>query len=155
MADLGEAAPAEPTTAIENQVVAIRPLLREMLQLFKGEDTVETRQTLSQICNRAKGVAEDDPNWQQLVETAKSAITNPKHSYSTLAPVVIKELKKGSDCIELDQPQEIKIGESLYRLANASIPHVLIPAEPQAAAALLKRIFNQQQLSELKEKISV
>lgn len=155
MTDLGGTATAEPTTAIENQVVEIRPLLREMLQLLKGEDTVETRQTLSQICHRAKGLAEDDPNWQQLVETAKSAIANPKHSYRTLAPVVIKELKQGADCIELEQPQAIKIGESLHRLANASIPHVLIPAEPQAAAALLKRIFNQQQLSELKEKISV
>ncbi|NBD32041.1 MAG: histidine kinase [Cyanobacteria bacterium] len=165
MADLGgsankEAAPPttaaeEPITVNESPVVEIRPLLRAMLQSFKGEDTVDTRQTLRQTCDQVKGVAEDNPNWQNLVEAAKSAIANPKHSYRTLAPVVIKELKQGADYIELGQPEAIEISETLHRLANTATPQVLIPAEPEAAAALLKRIFNQQQLSELREKISV
>lgn len=53
----------------------------------------------------------------------------------------------------MGQPQQIASNDTLQRLANTPTPQVLIPADPQAAANLLKRIFNQQQLSELKEKI--
>ncbi|MDR9402233.1 MAG: histidine kinase, partial [Halothece sp. Uz-M2-17] len=130
-------------------------LLREMLTLLKGEDNAQTRETLWQTCDRAKSIAGEDRNWHKLVETTKSAIANPKHSYATLAPVVIQELKQGADCLELGQPEQITISETLKRLANTPTAQVLIPTEPEAAAALLKRIFNQQQLSQLREKISV
>ncbi|AFZ45398.1 putative CheA signal transduction histidine kinase [Halothece sp. PCC 7418] len=147
------AAPAQAETA--TPLAEIRPLLREMLQLFRGEDNAETRETLWNTCDRAKNLAPDHANWTKLVETGKSAIANPKHSYNTLAPVVIQELKQGADCLELDQPEQINISDTLKSLANTPTPQVLIPAEPEAAAALLKRIFNQQQLSQLREKISV
>ncbi len=165
MADLGQGegdstetassqteAEATPT---ETSVVEIRPLLREMLSYFQEVDNEDTRQTLWESCDRAKAIAETDENWQTLVETAKSAIANPKHSFATLAPVVIKDLKQGSDYIELGQPQSIAVSETLHRLANTPVPQVLIPADPEAAAALLKRIFNRKQLSQLREKITV
>lgn len=159
MADLGTS-DTQPVTAVSESVTSetplgeIRPLLRELLQGFQGEDNPQTRETLWQTCDRAKEIAQADPNWQDLVEAAKSAITNPKHSHTTLAPVVIQELKQGADCLELGQPEQINVSDTLSRLANTPTPQVLIPAEPEAAAALLKRIFTQQQLSQLKEKIT-
>jgi len=158
IADLGEekaeeTSPDEPETATERPLEQIRPLLREMLPYFRGEDTAESRQKLQNICDRAKKIAKDNQNWQTLLETAKSAIANPKHSYSTLAPVIIQEIKQGSDCLESGQPEQIGVSETLQHLAKTPTPQVLIPADPKAAATLLKRLFNQQQLSELQEQI--
>lgn len=161
IADLGEAASdeeektvtAESGIAVESPLEQVRPLLREMLSYFRGEDRADTRQKLREICDRAQKIAKDNQNWQTLLETAKSAIANPKHSYATLAPVIIQEIKQGSDYLELGQLEQIAVSDPLQRLANTPTPQVLIPADPQAAAHLLKRIFNQQQLSELKEKI--
>ncbi|MFP4693034.1 MAG: Hpt domain-containing protein [Halothece sp.] len=163
IADLGEvegegeaqAIPVEVETATESPLDQVRPLLREMLNIFQNEDTPESRQSLREICDRAQKVASDDPNWQTLLSTAKSAIANPKHSYTTLAPIIIQEIKHGSDCLELGEPENIQATATLKNLAQSPTPQVLIPADPQAAAELLKRIFNQQQLSELKEKIGV
>jgi type IV pili sensor histidine kinase/response regulator len=149
----GEASAAESETASQSPLEQVRPLLREMLPYFRGEDTADSRQKLREICDRAKEVASGEQNWQNLLETAKSAIANPKHSYTTLAPVIIQEIKQGSDYLELGQPEQIAGSDTLQRLANTPTPQVLIPADPQSAADLLKRIFNQQQLSELKEKI--
>ncbi|MFP4133182.1 MAG: Hpt domain-containing protein [Halothece sp.] len=163
IADLGEvegegeaqAIPVEVETATESPLDQVRPLLREMLNIFQNEDTPESRQSLREICDRAQKVASDDPNWRTLLSTAKSAIANPKHSYTTLAPIIIQEIKHGSDCLELGEPENIQATATLKNLAQSPTPQVLIPADPQAAAELLKRIFNQQQLSELKEKIGV
>lgn len=167
IADLGEGAseaeaeeeesPAvvESETATETPLEQIRPLLREMLQNFREEDTAENRQKIRQICDRAQEVESNNANWKKLVETAKNAIANPRHSYTTLAPVIIKELKQGADALELGQSDQIKASSSLDRLANTPTPHILIPADPEGAAKFLKRIFNQQELSKLQEKLSV
>lgn len=164
MADLGDTStetaaettvpmPSKPTP--ETPVERVRPLLREMLETFRGEDIPQSREDLLESCHRIQDIAKDNRNWIGLVKAAESAIANPKHSYATLAPIIIKELKQGADCLELNQADQIHPSESLTRLANAATPQVLIPADPSAAAELLKRIFNQQQLSELKEKIGV
>lgn len=165
IADLGATETEETPTASEPQetekttavspLESLRPLLRQMLADFKGDDNPDSRQNLWETCDRAKDIAPDNSQWLELVKASKSAIGNPKHSYSTLAPVIIQELKQGADHLELGQPEKIEVSESLERLANTPTPQVLIPAEPEAAAALLKRIFNQQQLSQLKAKIGV
>jgi len=158
IADLGttESTPqeTEKATAV-SPLESLRPLLRQMLADFKGDDNPDSRQSLWETCDRAKDIAPDNSQWLELVKASKSAIGNPKHSYSTLAPVIIQELKQGADHLELGQPEKIEVSESLERLANTPTPQVLIPTEPEAAAALLKRIFNQQQLSQLKAKIGV
>ena len=164
IADLGEVeknatqpeeVEGEAEAVTESPLEQMRPLLREMLKVFQAEDTPQSRQNLIQICDRAQKVASEEENWHNLLNTAKSAIANPKHSYTTLAPVIIQELKQASDCLELGEPDNIQITSTLNNLAQSPTPQVLIPAEPEAAAELLKRIFNQQQLSELKEKIGV
>jgi len=143
----------ETETEADTPLNQLRPLLREMLDYFRGEDTADTRQKLRTICDRAKGVDPNHQNWQTLVDQVKSAVSNPKHSFETLASVVIKDLKQGGDNLELEQPDQIETSNALKRLAEAGTPQVLIPAEPKAAAESLQQIFNQQQLSELKQQI--
>lgn len=141
----------EPVSGSSAAAIAaqIRGLLKDMLQQFREDDNPGNRQRLQELCNELGQVGADFETWKALVEVAKSAISNPRHSYSTLAPIAIKELKRGSDAIELGKAAEITPNESLQRLAKSSAPHVLMPVEPKAAAKTLMRIFNQQQLSQL------
>ncbi len=142
-------------TLMSSPLGEIRPLLLEMLQSFREEDTPETRDHIWHICDRAKEIEPDYPSWVDLVETAKAAIANRQHSFVTLAPVIIQELKRGADCLELGYTDQIKVSSTLEQLANIPTPQVLMPVEPNAAAQLLKRVFSQQQLSQIQEKIQV
>ncbi len=132
-----------------------KPLLLEMLQLFKQKATPQSRQKLQQICDRLRNLAPTAPNWQTLLKTIKAAITNPKHSYHTLAPAIIKELKQGSDLLHLGKEDQISPSQSLQQLAKAKQPQILIPVEPQAAAKTLLQAFNQQQVSQIVQLLQV
>ena len=139
-----ESAPSSPDIAAQ-----AKPLLLEMLKLFKQKATPKTRQELQQICDHLQTLAPDVQNWQNLLKITKGAIANPKHSYRTLAPAVIKELKQGSDLLQLDKAEQITVSQSLQQLAKAKKPQILIPIEPQAAAKTLLKAFNQQQVSQI------
>lgn len=125
---------------------SIRGVLKEMLAQFKQGDTPDNRLKLRQFCDRLQELAPDKEAWKNLVATARDAIANPRHPYRTLAPVAIKELKRGSDFIELDRASEIVPSDSLQQLARASIAQAMIPVEPNAAATALVQIFDRQQL---------
>jgi hypothetical protein len=71
-----------------------------MLQLFKQEETSASRQQLQELILSLSQLASEQQKWQYLVKNAQSALANPKHSYRTLAPVIIKELKQASDLLE-------------------------------------------------------
>lgn len=127
----------------------VKALLKQMLEWFKGEATPESRQQLQSLCAQLGSLAPGEKGWQDLVKTAKAAIANPRHSYRTLAPAVIKELKQGSDWMELGRGDKIAPSQGLQQLATASLPQILLPVEPTAAANILLQVFNQQQLSQL------
>lgn len=126
-----------------------RELLRQMLRYFRSKDTPDSRQQLLTICQQLSRLAPQEWSWQALVEAVQSAIANPKHSYQTLAPIAIQELKQGSDCLELGRSDLIAPSEALQQLAKAQFPQLLVPLEPVALARSLKRVLTRQQLSEL------
>lgn len=127
----------------------IKTILKQMLQEFKQPATPESRKNLQQFCINLVKLADNERGWQKLLKYAHQAIANPKHSYATLAPVIIKELKQGSDYLELGKGEQIMASESLQRLATASAPQVLVPLEPKLAAKALTQVFNKKQLSQL------
>ncbi|ACK70447.1 putative CheA signal transduction histidine kinase [Gloeothece citriformis PCC 7424] len=127
----------------------IKQLLRQMLHLFKQEATTDSRQKLQTLCTELNQVARDHSTWQELVNLAQKAMANPKHSYRILAPVIIKELKRGCDLIELGQSKTITPSRELEQLANAKLPQILVSLDPHSAAKTLIKVFNQQQLSQL------
>jgi chemotaxis protein histidine kinase CheA len=136
-------------TVTESPSARTRKLLKEMLQLFKGEDTQGGRQQLQQLCEGLARIAPEENRWQDLVSSARSAIANTKHSYLTLAPVIIKELKQAGDLLELNRGAEITASAELERLADARLPQILITLEPRSVASTLLQIFDRQQVSQL------
>lgn len=127
----------------------VRDLLKQMLQLFKQEANTASRQQIQNICTQLMQLAPHESGWQKLVKMAQTAIANPKHSYHTLAPVVIKEIKLASDLIELGQNQRITPSSELQYLAAAKLPQVLVTLEPKSVANILLQLFNQQQVSQV------
>lgn len=123
--------------------------LREMLTIFKQNPTHNNREELQQICTNLEKIAPEVEGWQHLLKTVSSAIANPQHSYQLLAPVVIKELKQGADCLESGEEHQISPTPVLTRLAEAKVPQILLTVEPQAAAFVLLQVFNQNQVSQL------
>jgi chemosensory pili system protein ChpA (sensor histidine kinase/response regulator) len=97
--------------------------LREMLQLFKQTDTPETRQQLQALCQilAQPGEQLDLPDWCQLLNTTERAITHPDNTYRTLAPVVIKEIKRAQE--------QILAGSGTQITASADLL-ALVPPEP-------------------------
>jgi type IV pili sensor histidine kinase/response regulator len=126
-----------------------RSILKEMLALFKGTDSPTSRKELQRRCVRLAKLAMDTKPWQRLTKAAHQAIANPKHAYKTLGPVILQELKQGSDRLVLGAEAEITVSTELKQLAQAPVPQVLIPVEPQAAAKALSQVFDRKQLSQL------
>ncbi|MEM8641752.1 MAG: Hpt domain-containing protein [Cyanobacteria bacterium P01_G01_bin.54] len=151
-------APAAPLTAtltpkLTSQQTALsqksQALLKEMLALFRQKASSQTRKELQRRCVRLAKLAPKVKAWQQLTKACHQAVSNPKFSYSTLAPVVIHDLKQGSDALVLNQLEAIAPSSGLKQLAQAKMAQVLIPADPKAAAKALRQVFDRQQLSQL------
>lgn len=142
----------QPTPAITsgNSIsVSVRDILKQMLQLFKQSETSASRQQLQKLVLSLGQLASDHQKWQYLVKNAQSALANPKHSYRTLAPVIIKELKQASDLLESGRGEEISVSQELQLLANAKLPQILITLEPKSVASTLLQMFDRQQVSQL------
>lgn len=92
--------------------------LREMLKLFKQPDTPAIREQLVEICRLLAGAGEqfDLHQWSQLLQAAEQAIANPNNTFSTLASVLIKEIKQGQELILANRADEIAIDAKLQAL---------------------------------------
>lgn len=132
-----------------NTSTEARSILKQMLSLFKQQPSPESRQSLQQLCDQLSQLFPQEQNWKTLVNLASEAIANPQHSYRTLAPVVIQELKIGSDLIELGRGDEIVASQGLEQLATAKIPQILVMLDTQIMANALRQVFNPQQVSQL------
>jgi len=139
-----------PAVATASSIsIRVRDILKQMLQLFKQEETSASRQQLQKLTLSLSQLASEQQKWQYLVKNAQSALANPKHSYRTLAPVIIKELKQAGDLLEWGRGEEITVSQELQLLAAAKLPQILITLEPELVASTLLQMFNRQQVSQL------
>ena len=138
----------------EDVFAQVRDLLTQMLSLFQEKADPKNRQSLQKLCNQLGKLFPHVEGWQQLTQTASSAIANPQHSYATLAPVIIKELKQNSDFIELKQESKLKTSSALEQLAEAKSPYVLVNLDPQHIAQTLRNVLNHQQLSQVAQALT-
>jgi chemotaxis protein histidine kinase CheA len=153
----GDEAPARvPRTAPKVSIAPqVKNLLMQMLQLFKQPDGAASRQQLQKTCMALAQLAPKEQAWQKLLKTCHAAVSNPRHPYRVLAPVVIKELKQGGDLIEMGKGSQIASGPELLQLVSAQAPQaqtpqqITIALEPQAVASTLLRVFNKQQISQI------
>ncbi|MGK7883676.1 MAG: Hpt domain-containing protein [Crocosphaera sp.] len=138
----------------EDVFAQVRKLLTQMLSLFQKKANTKSRQSLQKICTQLGKLFPDIESWQDLTQTASSAIGNPQNSYATLAPVIIKELKQNSDYIELKKENQVETGEALEQLAEAKLPYVLVSLDPDHIAQTLRNVLNNQQLSKLSQALT-
>ncbi|MEP0869725.1 response regulator [Trichocoleus desertorum AS-A10] len=96
--------------------------LREMLQLFKQSESSENRKQLQDLCRSLGQLGEpfDLPNWCNLLEVSRQAIACPDNAYRTLAPIVIKEIKKAQELVLANQAATILAGDALTVLVPIS-----------------------------------
>ncbi|OIP75584.1 MAG: hypothetical protein AUK48_07450 [Oscillatoriales cyanobacterium CG2_30_44_21] len=92
--------------------------MRDMLQLFRSEDDVDSRSQLQEICNYFQQIGNQFNlrNWSSLVTQVKNAIAQPSNSYRTLAPIVIRELKESQDLVLAKREEEIVVSAKMQSL---------------------------------------
>lgn len=105
--------------------------LRDMLQFFKQEAQPAVRQQLEAICQSLIQAGEqfEIPTWVDLVTQAKRAIASPDHTFRTLAPIIIKDIK---------QAQELVLAGRTAEIAPSAALQALIPPEPEFDLAELE-----------------
>ncbi len=96
-------------------------LLRQMLTAFKQPDTAASREELQDTCAHLSAIGEqfDLSAWCDLIETARLAAANLDNDYRTLAPVLIKEIKKSQDLVLSGQAAEIAVSDAMQSLLPA------------------------------------
>ena len=92
--------------------------MRDMLQLFRGTDSAESRSQLQAICNYFQEIGNnyDLRNWTNLVTQIKNAIAQLSNSYRTLAPILIRELKEAQDLVLSNREIELVVSSQLQNL---------------------------------------
>jgi hypothetical protein len=176
----GGASPPEakkPGSLPPNFVPQVTEILRQMLQLFKQQDTPASRQQLQAMCKRLLQLGAGIKPWQALIQVSYKAMANPKNSYQALAPIVIKELKQASDKLQHGKANELTPSPQLQQLATVpattraaptptpgkekekpaaatkatttSPKQITLPLEPKAAAKVLVKAFDKPQLVQL------
>ena len=95
--------------------------LRDMLQLFKQPDSAACRQQLQAICQTLSQSGEqlDLPEWCDLMANVERAISSADNTYRTLAPIVIKEIKRSQE--------QVLTGNALQITASADLLNLLPP----------------------------
>ncbi len=168
------AAQAKPQINLpQNFAAQVMEILKQMLQLFKQEDTPANRQKFQAYCKRLAQLGTGMKPWQELVQVSYKAIANQKNSFATLAPVIIKELKQASDALLVGNTKALSASPALQKLVGitaakstvespspakekapaASTPatpkQITITVEPKAAAKAIVQAFDKTQLLQL------
>ncbi|WP_089093228.1 hybrid sensor histidine kinase/response regulator [Nodularia sp. NIES-3585] len=94
--------------------------LREMLQLFKQKNTLESRKNLQQSCQQLVRLGQtwNLPHWCRLCQAAANAIANPENTYLTLAKIIITEIKQAQELVLRGEETEIATSQQLAALLN-------------------------------------
>lgn len=141
-------APVTPASSV-SLGEQLRNYLRQMLGMFKQEDTPARRQQIQKVCVELAKLDKETKAWQTILKAAHRAIANQSHSFNLLAPVVIKDLKYAGDQLELDEKDQISLSPELKNLAIAKVPQILLSVEPKHAAQTIVKAFNKKQIAQL------
>lgn len=125
---------AAPAKAGKDIGAVVNQALKLMLQLFKQGDTPTTRQQLGTLCSRMAQL-HASPEWRHVIQTAQTAIANPKNSYAALAPVLIKDLKQAGDLLVSGKSNAIAPSPHLQRLVSTPQPGSAPPVAVQSVTA--------------------
>lgn len=116
------AKPAElDTQCIEIFQKDVLQQLREILGLFKQQDTPENRRTLTTIFQNLAQVGQEFQlkGWSELLEVAGAVTAHPDNSFATLAGVIVPNIKAARDLVLAQQAAEVKPMAELLNLMPA------------------------------------
>lgn len=148
---LGAAPPTEAAPS-DNQDQGISHL-QQMLQLFRGEDSPESRAELLRCCDALQALAAHD-RWCDLLETTRTVLGRSDLSLLDLAVLIIPALKQGLDCLQLQRLDHLTISPALS-LSARSATLVLAPLEePSQLVEQLRRYYSPEQLISLGQALS-
>ena len=151
----------EKPQATVNIAEKVTETLKQMLQLFKQVDSQANRQKLKQLCQSLSELAPEQANWQKFINIATKAISNRKYPYKTIAQIVIRDIKQAGDNLDQGKVDSILPSKNLQQLAATAstfaappmgtqkVAQISIPKEPVAAANALKKVFNNNELSQI------
>ena len=115
---------ATPVAANPELANRLNGALKLMLQLFKQGDTPANRQQLATLCSRMVQL-HNAPEWRKLLQAVHGAIVG-RNAYTTLAPLVIKELKLAGDLLISGRANGITPSSALQQLLPT------VPSTPTA-----------------------
>ena len=121
-ADMDEAIAESSEPAIYSQELIfqqeVTTKMRDMLQLFRGDDSAESRAELQDICSYFQEIGNNFrlPHWTRFVTQVKNTIAQSSNSYRTLAPILIRELKEAQDLVLADRESEITVSAKIQDL---------------------------------------
>ena len=172
---------ARPQGSVNPATAQVQNILKMMLQLFKQGDNPKSRQQLSMLCTKLAVLNKTSKPWINLLQICQRAIANPKSSFATLAPVIIKDLKVSSELVIAGRSVEVLPSMALQRLipsapdnavaqtlAKSTAPtqpigansssvgvatrrQITIPSDPKGAARSLLDQFNKAELIQIAE----
>ncbi|MDX1977256.1 MAG: response regulator [Pseudanabaenaceae cyanobacterium bins.68] len=94
--------------------------LDEMEQIFKREDVHATRLRLQGICDDLGMLGAGISGWRELTAAAAAAVGNLGNSYRTLAPVILRSLRSGTDLVNQARLAEIGVTAEIKSLLPAN-----------------------------------
>ncbi|MEM9245277.1 MAG: Hpt domain-containing protein [Cyanobacteria bacterium P01_F01_bin.153] len=140
------------------QVMAV---LKKMVVIFKQPPSPKGRKQLDLLCRKLIELGQGNAAWTKLIETTQGAIANPKVSPSAMAPLVVRELKQGSELMAVGKGDLLSPSEALTKLAvpvaAGSAPvqtspagdQLTMPRNTKAVAKTLIGAFSKPQLMEI------
>jgi len=147
---VAKSAPKTDTRAMLGVFQSEVPIkLRNMLELFKQPDSPRSRQNLENICAQLQEMGDrfNLVAWSVMIQSVRSAVTNPNNQFRNLAPILIKEVKQAQEQVLAQKANEIKVSQQLLQLIPADAnkqpvtAKVPVSAAPSTSADEVSNIF--------------
>jgi chemotaxis protein histidine kinase CheA len=135
---VAKSAPKTDTRAMLGVFQSEVPIkLRNMLELFKQPDSPRSRQNLENICVQLQEMGDrfNLVAWSVMIQSVRSAVTNPNNQFRNLAPILIKEVKQAQEQVLAQKANEIKVSQQLLQLIPADANKQAVTAKVPVSAA--------------------
>lgn len=122
--------------------------LRNMLELFKQPDSPLSRQKLENICTQLQEMGDRFGlvAWSVMIQSVRSAVTNPNNQFRVLAPILLKEVKQAQEQVLRQKANEIKVSQQLLQLIPADTDRQHVSTKPSVT---VKSTSSSDELSDL------
>jgi chemosensory pili system protein ChpA (sensor histidine kinase/response regulator) len=150
------AATAQETTTKNNLAIfqkEVTEKLRAMLQCFKQPDRANSRNELQKLCDQLLSYGEEYqlPQWNELIRSARLAVTNLNNQYRDLAPILIREIKQAQDMVLANRTLEITVSPQMRSLAPNDFFNPMARSEDEDISTFFNIVEDPPEVERWKE----